>query len=710
MSQLMNYKYHPAYDIQSHETGVAADVIWIDDIWAQIKTIYDTQNTHKQCIGSNPFHHQTFTVIAWFDSKNEWVEIEMIPFSTHIRTHKQEFFDVESFTHLLGEIQSDFVVWDLKGVYLYVSPSAIKSPEIRTWIIGKDDFDYCRLKKLPISIAEHRHSRLKECIESKQTVAWQEEFTLPDGKKNYQLRTIKPYINQNQEVVYIIGYSINITELKTVATERNQLELRYKRIFQEGPVPIWVIDLKTLYFLDVNQAAIDKYGYSREAFLSLKLNDIRKEDESPVTQYYNEVKQKGQSSFYGEAIHYTQSSEKLWVEFYGIVFEENGREYAISTLIDNTEKKAFIEKIKAAENNQRLIMNASPEAIICVNLNNEITVWTPMAERVFGWKESEVLGTQLAQIILPEDFRSSFEKYFQSKKSQIYNKPLQLYCINKYDEDFPIELTMVYVTKEEAPFVCFFIKDITEQKRAKIELEQKNNHLEKLNSELDRFVYSTSHDLRAPLMSILGLIDLIEGQIEAGVLTKYLDLMKKSVKKLDDTIIGILEYSRNARLETRYERVEMQAMIDNIISGISFMDKALEIQFEVEINQSHGFYSDKTRIHTLLNNLITNSVKYSKSKPEGSFVKVRFHSDNEKGILTVSDNGEGIEADKLEKVFQMFYRSSVNATGSGLGLYICKEIVTKLGGEIKVTSEYQQGTTFTVELPNALSFTHAQHT
>lgn len=229
-------------------------------------------------------------------------------------------------------------------------------------------------------------------------------------------------------------------------------------------------------------------------------------------------------------------------------------------------------------------------------------------------------------------------------------------------------------------------------------LEDQNVELLKRNEELDRFVYSTSHDLRSPLLSIMGLIQLLKDtRISDEERIQIFVRLESAVKQSDETISDILDYSKNRRVEVSYEKLEVLKILEEILisHGYSLEDND---DFEIHIDKGE-FVSDYFRIKTILSNLVSNAIKYQR-KETPLKANITFRLENGTAVLEVADNGEGIENDKIESIFKMFYRLSTSASGSGLGLYITKETVDKLGGEIKVKSEVGVGSQFLVEIPN----------
>jgi signal transduction histidine kinase len=228
------------------------------------------------------------------------------------------------------------------------------------------------------------------------------------------------------------------------------------------------------------------------------------------------------------------------------------------------------------------------------------------------------------------------------------------------------------------------------------DINDKNVNLEKVNRELDRFVYSVSHDLRAPLMSILGLINLSNLEDSVDKHKSYLQMMKEMVHKLDNFIHEVIDYTRNIKADVINKEIDIENIILEVINDLKFMDEFDRIDFKTEINIEEPFVADLSRVNTILNNLITNSIKYHNKAQPKPFIKIGVESKNDKRTLIISDNGSGIHEKYHAQVFDMFFRGTETSVGSGLGLYIVKEMVNKLSGSIKLESTLNEGTKFII--------------
>ena len=230
-------------------------------------------------------------------------------------------------------------------------------------------------------------------------------------------------------------------------------------------------------------------------------------------------------------------------------------------------------------------------------------------------------------------------------------------------------------------------------------LENRNQELKKLNSELDKFVYSASHDLRAPLSSILGLVNVARQEPPQNK-DFYLNLVEKSVHKLDQFIRDIIDFSRNARLDLVKEEINFELLVQDVLDEMKYMDEKNRILRTIKVIGQGPFYSDSRRLVIILNNLVSNAIKYHNPMVDNPYIEIRVELNPHHVTLNVSDNGNGIGQEHLNNIFKMFYRATETSKGSGLGLYIVHETVEKLSGKVSVQSTLGEGSTFEVTLPS----------
>lgn len=231
------------------------------------------------------------------------------------------------------------------------------------------------------------------------------------------------------------------------------------------------------------------------------------------------------------------------------------------------------------------------------------------------------------------------------------------------------------------------------------QLVENNRLLTKTNTELDRFVYSTSHDLRAPLTSILGLINIADLTDDPAAHKKYLGMMKDRIYILDKFIKDITDYSRNNRMSVDIQKVELSTLVKEIWEMLQYTPEAQNVQFDMQIPEDVVIESDIGRLKTVLLNLVSNALRYHDPAKQEKYIRLGYHVNGKGFHIKIQDNGQGIDPAYHHRVFDMFFRASHTATGSGLGLYIVKETIAKLSGSIQLESAPGIGSTFTVKLP-----------
>jgi len=250
------------------------------------------------------------------------------------------------------------------------------------------------------------------------------------------------------------------------------------------------------------------------------------------------------------------------------------------------------------------------------------------------------------------------------------------------------------------------IRDVTDLKEFErqlkehnYQLKQVNKQLKKVNHELDKFVYSTSHDLRAPVVTLAGLINISRMTEDPDEKAHYGELMEQSVDKLDQFIRNIIGYSRNASNDMKREVINFQRLIDHSLEQLESLPQFDQVQCEVEIKAEQPYFSDPDRLQLIFTNLLSNAVRYYDPEKAHPWVKLTVSVKENTLHLSCADNGIGIQSQYLDRIFEMFYRASSRSKGSGIGLYIAKEAVSRLGGLVLVESEPGKGSTFKLELP-----------
>jgi len=235
---------------------------------------------------------------------------------------------------------------------------------------------------------------------------------------------------------------------------------------------------------------------------------------------------------------------------------------------------------------------------------------------------------------------------------------------------------------------------------SRVQLIEKQKELEKAYNELDKFVYSASHDLRSPLMSILGIIKLARIEQDQSATDQYFNMIEDSVNRLDEFIKNIISYYKNNRIENDITTIDIRLLSEEIIEANRYQELAKNIKFELDVQQPVSFRSDILKLKIIFNNLVSNAIKYQVATKADKKLWIHILVTQEGARIEIGDNGIGIAITEQENIFKMFFRATSHNFGSGIGLYIVKDAVSRLNGKIYVDSEVGRGTIFRIDLPN----------
>lgn len=240
----------------------------------------------------------------------------------------------------------------------------------------------------------------------------------------------------------------------------------------------------------------------------------------------------------------------------------------------------------------------------------------------------------------------------------------------------------------EQGFAEGILIDITEKKKQLAELQR-------LNQEIDKFIYHSSHDMRSPLTTIMGLTHLISLENPSASIGEYNAMIQNQVHHLDNLLKSLVNITFN-KTNPVQEVVDFEKELEVILRD--FRHQYQHIKVETEIEGHDKFYSDPARIHIILKNLISNAFRFHNPQIANPSVIVKISQHAQHAVITIADNGIGIDSDCVNNIFTMFYKAERGSTG--LGLYIVKSMVDKLGGSISVESTRGQGSVFIASLPN----------
>lgn len=353
---------------------------------------------------------------------------------------------------------------------------------------------------------------------------------------------------------------------------------------------------------------------------------------------------------------------------------------------------------QALQDNYNYLLAQGDVIVLIVNEALEIQYLSSTVCDMLHYDQDALIDKSILSIVEKEAKAKVREAISQAKQAsriphRIQN--LSLYCTFGYQHFFD----GVVINLKDDPRICgymFYLHNVTE--RYHIEAKLKD-----LNLELDSFVYKASHDLRAPLASLAGLINLTESDFTPKARENF-EMMKKSVSKLDKFIQQLAHYSRNNNTEADYVRIDFEGLIEETIESYKHWAGSDKIHFEIKVDIQNPIVSDVFRLKIVLSNLISNAIKYQKIGQDYAYIKIVVQDFTKDTFsIVVEDNGQGINAQYIDKVFDMFVRATDQSDGSGLGLYIVQRALAKLKGKITVHSTKGVGSTFRVLIPHKIS-------
>lgn len=356
------------------------------------------------------------------------------------------------------------------------------------------------------------------------------------------------------------------------------------------------------------------------------------------------------------------------------------------------EKNAEIE-IRKREEWFRYIFDHSPIGKIITNKQFKIKTTNQSAIELTGFNVNEIIGKNVLSLFAKESGMMLKEKFLSGdpKKESAFQYELLLKSKDE-DKNVIVQGTKIHGNADKEHEYLIHLIDIHSRKIAEDLLLIRN-------TELNNFVYKVSHDLKAPLTSIKGLINLMKLENDPEVYHEYIQMISGRVERLDLFIRDVLSHSKNLNVEVTVEAVDLHKIIDECISQVSFNPNYKKVKREVQISGS-PLYSDPQRLHEILRNLISNAFQYSRSNIANPYVHVQAKTSKKKCEIVVSDNGVGIKKKYQSRIFEMFYRANERVEGSGIGLYIVKQSVEKLNGIVSFTSTLNKGTRFKIVIPN----------
>ena len=517
----------------------------------------------------------------------------------------------------------------------------------------------------------------------------------------YWLKTsITPIINLKGQVEKYVSIHHDITSLEEDKNVMEELQFKHNAFLNSIPNLVLSIN-KQGNILSANKgigglSAIKVKGSHIYGFINPIFHELIKKN---ITHVFNGGKPK---QF--ETMDFSSSGKKRYLlSQIGPSFGKEGEivSATISTR-DITNIRNIKHKLRDNDSKYRTIFKSIDVGIIVVaNAKGKITEWNKGAEVAFGYTESEIIGCHLTQLIAEKYRKSSMRELLKAvgtlKTSRI-NGIIEMCGLKKDGEQFPVEFALSKWKCRNDVFYCAMMLDISDRKSLEKRLKTKTRDLE-------FFLYRSAHDLKAPFSSAEGIVDLINQEnknTNICQLTSLLDTtLQKGKSMIDNLALAAMIQDKNKMIQP----INFAEMINEIVDGLSGTKNYQSIEFRMKMMVHKEFHFNLDMLRSLLQNLIQNAIKFSNPPIDGfePIVDIEITSENDELQILVNDNGRGIAISHVDKIFDLYYReNNEESLGSGLGLYLVKNIVDDLNGKIEMTSEPTKGTCFKVLLTESI--------
>ena len=576
--------------------------------------------------------------------------------------------------------------------------------ETKQLLIGDEDFDIILLDlSLPDSTGEELLTQIIQLVDHIPIIVLTGYSDKHFGIKALSLG-ISDYLLKDELSAPLLAKSISYSiERKRISIQLEESEEKYRNLFHFSPTPMWVYNMDNYHFLDVNEAAIRNYGFSREEFLCMTIKDIRPKEDIIRLEDAVQFSKKNPSTFFtGEFRHKKKSGEIFEVEIQSNVIEFNGIKSEIVLATDITKKKVEEHRLKLLES---VITNATDSILITeaepfdlpgpriIYVNDAFTKMT-------GYTKEEVIGETPRILQGPKTSRKTLDKLRLALENW-ESCEVELINYRKNGEEFWVNFTIVPIANEKGWFTHWIAieRDITLKKKEEQEKEQLIRELTQNISDIRQFAYITSHNLRAPLSNLIGLLNLTEDiDVQDETLKEILFGFKTSTNHLNETVEDLIKIliikDKNSIAQ---EEIQFETIFQKVFTQTKNLIKENNPKIKYDFSLAPNVFFNPVYLESIFLNLFTNALKYS-SPTRNLEIKIHSKRIGNEIQLEFEDNGIGINLKRhKDRVFGLYQRFHNHPNSKGLGLYLVKSQLETLGARIEIESRVDEGTKFFIK-------------
>ncbi len=626
---------------------------------------------------------------------------------TDVTPHKtiEETLDAQRnfYEHVLNNIPADIAVFSKEHRYLFLNPIAVSKPDLRKWMIGKNDEEYCLYTNKPLSIAEKRRELFNGVKDAKVQKEWEEKLVKPDGSTEYHLRKMYPVIDDNGEVDMVIGYGINITTIKKIQEQIKISEKRYRDIFNFSLAWICTHDMQGK-IVSINKAACEILEYTEEELVGKGIEEMipeRLRSQFSDT-YLAKITEEGKAE--GIMSILSKGKKKAFLLYQNHLVSEPGSEpYVIGFAQNITERIHAEEALKRSEEKYRGIIENMNLGMTEIDNEERIVYANQRFCAMSGYDLEELAGKKATDLFLEgTHLRMVSNHISQQQPGRSQSIEVAVKTKNGENKWWLISAAPILNPDGSVKGTIGIHLDITKQKKLQQQLREAKLDADKSSKSKDVFLTNMSHEIRTPLNAIMGLGKLLGKSDITTQQKSYLNGIESAAENLLGIINDLLDFSKIEAGKITIENISfnLENICQQIVNILTHKteEKGLLLTYQVDERIAPALLGDPYRINQVFMNMLSNAIKFTEHGSISLNAQlIEEKEEEQKVVITIKDTGVGIKEEYIDKLFDKFTQEDETVVrkfgGTGLGMSITRQLMELMGGSIQVESQKNVGTT-----------------